>query len=170
MKGRPVAGAIVAPALARGWLGGKGAEVVLLDASLRERDRAPARGGEHGGDGLVGLASRRFGDARSDADLARCGIARRIDMSSAIKYGYLAEGKADIHVRHGRTMAWDIAAGDAILTAAGGAIRRLDGQPLDFSGQGGAFGNPAFVAVSRAALLPKVLAAMREDPQAGSRG
>jgi 3'(2'), 5'-bisphosphate nucleotidase len=42
-------------------------------------------------------------------------------------------------------MEWDIAAGDAVLRAAGGGVRRLDdGQPLGYGKPG--FENPHFVA------------------------
>ena len=45
---------------------------------------------------------------------------------SSIKFCYLAEGKADIYLRNGKTMCWDLAAGIAILKTAGGQIKKLD--------------------------------------------
>ena len=41
-------------------------------------------------------------------------------MDSSIKLCRIAEGAADIYPRHGPTMEWDIAAGQAVLEAAGG--------------------------------------------------
>ena len=45
-----------------------------------------------------------------------------LKIGSSIKFCRLAEGKADIYPRFGRTMEWDTAAGHAILKYAGGSI------------------------------------------------
>ncbi len=45
-----------------------------------------------------------------------------IPIGSSLKFCYLASGKADIYPRFGPTSEWDIAAGDAILRAAGGEV------------------------------------------------
>lgn len=47
-------------------------------------------------------------------------------VGSSLKFCYLAEGRADIYIRNGKTMAWDVAAGIAILKTAGGDIKTLD--------------------------------------------
>ena len=49
-----------------------------------------------------------------------------IRSGSSIKLCYIADGTANIYPRHGTTMEWDIAAGDAILRYAGGRIKTLD--------------------------------------------
>jgi 3'(2'), 5'-bisphosphate nucleotidase len=38
----------------------------------------------------------------------------------------VAEGKADIYYRHGPTMEWDTAAGQAVVQAAGGKVFQGD--------------------------------------------
>lgn len=53
--------------------------------------------------------------------------------SSALKFGLLAEGAADLYPRIGGTCEWDTAAGDAILRALGGGIVTLDGNELAYS-------------------------------------
>lgn len=161
--GRAIAGAIVAPAIRRAWFAGETSFAVSLDDNLvplgkpehihiseRVRPSHPHA-----------LVSRRNGDPRSVAALERCGVSSMIPASSAIKFGMLAEGRADIHIRHGQTMAWDIAAGDAILTAAGGHVRSIDGAPLCYSGEQHGFRNPSFVAVSSTELLAPVLHAVQ---------
>ena len=50
----------------------------------------------------------------------------------------------DRYARFGPTMEWDLAAGDAVLRAAGGGIATLDGAPLRYGKPG--FRNPGFVA------------------------
>jgi len=56
----------------------------------------------------------------------------------------VAEGSADLYPRLGRTMEWDIAAGHAVLRAAGGDVRTLTGEALRYGKPG--FDNPHFVA------------------------
>ena len=43
-----------------------------------------------------------------------------------MKFCLIAEGKADIYIRNGKTMGWDIAAGIAILKTAGCSIRKFN--------------------------------------------
>ena len=63
---------------------------------------------------------------------------------SSLKFCRIAEGVADLYPRLGRTMEWDIAAGHAIVNAAGGSVETLDGEPLVYGKPG--FENPHVVA------------------------
>ena len=65
-------------------------------------------------------------------------------IGSSLKLCLVAAGEADLYPRFGRTMEWDIAAGHAVLAAAGGAVTDLAGAPLGYGKPG--FDNPAFVA------------------------
>ena len=58
----------------------------------------------------------------------------------------LAAGEADIYPRFGLTCEWDIAAGHAILLAAGGDICHLDGTTFTYGKSVEGFLNPGFVA------------------------
>ena len=51
-----------------------------------------------------------------------------LKIGSSIKFCRLAEGKADIYPRFGRTMEWDTAAGHAILKYAGGSLIDINTQ------------------------------------------
>ena len=53
--------------------------------------------------------------------------------SSSIKFCKLAEGKADIYPRLQSINKWDIAAGDAILTAAGGNLYNHNGKKFQYN-------------------------------------
>ncbi len=64
--------------------------------------------------------------------------------SSARKLGLIAHGQYDMYPRFGPTYEWDIGAGHAILRAAGGSIKTLDGQELTYGKD--KFLNPFFVA------------------------
>ncbi|MCE3255651.1 MAG: cysQ [Rickettsiaceae bacterium] len=48
--------------------------------------------------------------------------------SSSLKFLYLIEGRVDLYLHLRRSMEWDIAAGHALLLAAGGKIEDLDGE------------------------------------------
>jgi len=147
-RGRPIAGAVYAPALARLWFAGErafaceaavGADLPIPDAWRRLATRAaPA--------GLVALASRSHGDAETEAFLAGLPISERRSAGSSLKFCLIAEGAADVYPRFGPTMEWDTAAGDAVLRAAGGATLTIDGGPLDYGKLARGLRNGAFVA------------------------
>ena len=67
-----------------------------------------------------------------------------VPAGSSLKFCLLAAGEADIYARAGRTMEWDVAAGHAVLNAAGGSVTLWDGQPFRYGKPG--FENPPFVA------------------------
>ena len=96
------------------------------------------------GDALVVIASRSHRDAETSRYLERFEIAEIVSAGSSLKFCRIAEGAADLYPRLGRTMEWDVAAGHAILSAAGGSVETLDGTPLTYGKPG--FDNPHFVA------------------------
>ena len=53
-----------------------------------------------------------------------------VSRGSALKFCALAAGEADFYPRFGPTWEWDTAAGQAIVTAAGGVMVALDGNPF----------------------------------------
>ena len=144
--GLPVLGVVFAPAL--GGAGGRlfagatgqGAWVEDGQGQRAIRCRAPPA------EGLTVLASRSHSNATAlQAFLSGRRVARLTNAGSSIKLCLLAEGKADLYPRHGRTMEWDIAAGHAVLVAAGGNVLTLDGHgPLGYGKPG--FENPNFFA------------------------
>ncbi len=69
-----------------------------------------------------------------------------MDCGSSVKFCRIAEGKADVYPRLGRTSEWDIAAGDAVLTAAGGIVLSLDGTPVRYGQVARDLKVPSFVA------------------------
>jgi 3'(2'), 5'-bisphosphate nucleotidase len=92
----------------------------------------------------IAVASRSHGDAKTDTWLSEAGVGECVRAGSSAKFCVLACGKADLYPRFGRTMEWDIAAGHAILAAAGGSVQTLDGAPFLYAKPG--FENPAFIA------------------------
>ena len=96
------------------------------------------------GAGLTAIISRSHHDHRTRDYLKQINIAESLVSGSSLKLCKIAEGNADLYPRFGRTMEWDIAAGHAILIAAGGSIRTLDETPLRYGKPG--FYNPDFIA------------------------
>jgi 3'(2'), 5'-bisphosphate nucleotidase len=143
--GAPIAGFIAAPALGLLYRGmvGSGAERLGLDpavAPVAIRCRpAPARG-------LVAAVSRSHLDRNSEAFLARLAVSERITCGSALKLCRIAEGVADVYPRLAPTSEWDIAAGHAIVTAAGGIVTTPSGAPLNYGRAEQDFKIPGFVA------------------------
>ena len=140
-EGRPVLGVVGAPALGRLFAGVVGQGAWVEDGGVRRAIGVRAVPDE----GLTVVASRSHGDAAAlDAFLAGRRVARLAQAGSSLKLCLLAAGEADLYPRLGRTMEWDIAAGHAVLAAAGGQVCTLDGQPLVYGKPG--FENPHFVA------------------------
>lgn len=113
-----------------------------------EDGKRPITTREAPADGLTVVASRSHRTAETDEYISKFKVADLVSAGSSLKLCLLAEGKADLYPRLGRTMEWDIGAGQAILEAAGGVVETLDGAPLGYGKDG--HDNPYFVAKGRA--------------------
>jgi 3'(2'), 5'-bisphosphate nucleotidase len=148
--GEPVFGCVYAPALEALYLGERGGGAWLAKiapggtsaASLFQPIKARARGPK----GLAALVSRSSLDAGTLAYLDTLPVVERIGMGSSLKFCLIAEGKADVYPRMQRVMEWDIAAGHAVLAAAGGRVVGVDGAPVRYGQAGQGFQAPMFVA------------------------
>lgn len=78
----------------------------------------------------VVLGSRSHANPRTVAYFEMLGEHEQTSRGSALKFCAVAEGSADLYPRLGPTSEWDTAAGEAIVTAAGGKVRMPDGKPL----------------------------------------
>jgi 3'(2'), 5'-bisphosphate nucleotidase len=99
----------------------------------------------------VAIVSRSHLDAPTQAFLARLPAHERLASGSAIKLCRVAEGGADVYPRLGRVHQWDVAAGEAILTAAGGRVSSAQGGALQYGATAPHFLVPGFVAWGDAA-------------------
>jgi len=139
--GRPVLGVVYAPALDQVWAGGPGLGSWTEQGGSRRAiscRQPPAAG-------LTVVASRSHGDAEAlAAFLAGRSVAATCSVGSSLKLCHVAEGRADVYPRLGRTMEWDIAAGHAVVLGAGGRVECLDGSTLTYGKPG--FENPHFAA------------------------
>jgi len=147
--GTPIIGIIAAPATDMAWRGivGRSAERLTLAGhgertTIRTRPRSARP---------VIMISRSHLDADTQAYLAGVAQASSVTCGSSIKFCRIAEGNADVYPRLAPTHDWDVAAGHALVLAAGGDVRAADGSPL-------VYGTPK-------RLIPDFIA--RGDPRRG---
>ncbi|MFB9261721.1 3'(2'),5'-bisphosphate nucleotidase CysQ [Bradyrhizobium erythrophlei] len=133
--GAPLLGIVAAPALGLIWRGivGRGAERLTLHngavaraAPIKTRPCPPR------GQPWIVAVSRSHGDDRTEGFIAARGGAERSVLGSAVKFGRVAEGEVDIYPRLSPTCEWDVAAGHAVVTAAGGKVTDSNGAALHF--------------------------------------
>jgi 3'(2'), 5'-bisphosphate nucleotidase len=126
----PILGIITGPAYELTWRGivGHGADRIALadskglaPSAIRTRSRP---------DKPAVMVSRSHLDAQTEAYLVGVSHGMLLACGSSIKFCRLAEGSADLYPRLAPTHDWDIAAGHAILKAAGGHVTAPDGSPL----------------------------------------
>ncbi len=150
-RGAPVMGVVYAPAFARLFSGADGrarewrwpatqdaAALAFADATTIAARRAP--------EGPVALWSRSHGTHREDEYRSLYDIGPARILGSSLKFCLIAAGEADLYPRHGTTMEWDTAAGQAVLEAAGGSVSDLFGKRLAYGKTSDRYANPSFVA------------------------
>ena len=137
--GVPVEGVVHAPAVPVTYFTKGGATHIIENG----HDARPVTVRSPNADGLVAVVSRSHYSAETDDFLADYTVKAARAAGSSLKFGLVASGAADLYPRLGRTMEWDTAAGHAVVLAAGGSVRTLDGEPLRYGKPG--FENPHFV-------------------------
>lgn len=161
---RPIAAALAAPG--RIWIAGRETRRATIDtmaatgtvaaAGADAPDWTPARARRVPANGIVALVSRRHGDHATEACLATLPVAARRAASSALKFGLIASGEADLYLRFGPTMEWDTAAGDHLVTAAGGLVIDASGRPPHYGQAGRRYLNGPFAAMGDASLAGRI--------------
>lgn len=156
-QSRPIAATIVAPEEKTLWIAGETARKSSIKNPVSDSKiwssihcrKVPEEGG-------IALTSRNRKDDIAEKLMAQLPVYERKAASSAIKFGWIAEGKADIYIRSRPTMEWDIAAGDLILLKAGGGLYNDQGEAYHY-GVRKSFLNGTFVALGDPSLTSKIL-------------
>ena len=153
--GVPEIGVVFAPCTGRFFSGRPGrAESLEIDDDYQIVGRQ-AVSVRTGVTPLTIVASRSHNTPETDAYIRDLGVAELVSVGSSLKFCLVAAAEADVYPRFGRTMEWDTAAGDAVLRAAGGMTRTLDGQPLLYGKRKQSddedFANPHFIASGKSA-------------------
>jgi 3'(2'), 5'-bisphosphate nucleotidase len=126
---------------------GRGAERLTLAPGAptgAASERTAIRGRPRPARGLIALRSRFHHAPETDVFLDRLPDVQRAIVGSSVKFCRLAEGEADLYARMSPMSEWDIAAGHAVLSAAGGVMTMTDGKPLLYGRPG--FKVPGFIA------------------------
>jgi len=147
--GTPLTGIIAAPATDMAWRGivGRGAERLTLTG---QSERTAIRTRPCSARPVI-MVSRSHLDPDTQAYLAGVAQASSVTCGSSIKFCRIAEGSADLYPRLAPPHDWDVAAGHALVLAAGGDVRAANGSPL-------VYGTPK-------RLIPDFIA--RGDPRLG---
>ncbi|MGB6535749.1 MAG: 3'(2'),5'-bisphosphate nucleotidase CysQ [Xanthobacteraceae bacterium] len=139
MTGRfPQLGVIAAPALGLIWRGilSRGSERMAFAADGKIMPASPIHTRPLPQRECVVVVSRSHTDARTQAYVDALPQARAMACGSALKFCRIAEGLADLYPRLAPTRDWDVAAGHAIVEAAGGRVLAPDGAALRYGTAG----------------------------------
>lgn len=130
-SGRPVLGVVHIPVSDTMYSGAPG------HGAWREtgdRPAVPIGVQRHASPTLRVLGSRSHGSPKLLARIARLGPHEFLPAGSSIKLCLVADGSADLYPRLGGSNEWDIAAGQAVVEAAGGQVVSLeDGLALRYN-------------------------------------
>jgi 3'(2'), 5'-bisphosphate nucleotidase len=154
--GIPIAGIIAAPARGLLWRGIVGGTAERLHLRLgagqaKAYGRMPIHTRPAPGR-LTVATSRSHLDEATEDFLARLPLAKRYLCGSSVKFCYLAQGEADVYPRLSPTREWDVAAGYAILVAAGGAVINPQRGQLQFGRMAEKFLVSGFIALGDPAI------------------
>jgi 3'(2'), 5'-bisphosphate nucleotidase len=151
----PSLGVVYAPVERRLYAGDVAAGVAwtaLVDDAGAIGERQPLAIRPAPAAGLFVVASRSHNSPATERYLAGFPVAERVSRGSSLKICMVAAGEADLYPRLAPTCEWDIAAGDAVLRAAGGTLSAPDGTPMRYGKP--RFFNPGFVAAGDVAAPP----------------
>lgn len=149
-NGVPVMGVVYAPALDRLFVAESRFSAWQATAKPggavpASADRAPLRIRRAPDAGLTAIASKSHRSDETNAFLDTQPVANIISAGSSLKFCLIAAGEADLYPRHGRTMEWDTAAGQAVAEAAGARVTETDGAPLLYGKTARGYDNPHFI-------------------------
>ena len=115
-QGEPVLGVVAAPALETVYVAARGC------GGWRRINGSPPERLQHSAarpSVLRVVESRSHPSPDLEAYLATLGRIERVRIGSSLKFCLVAEGTADLYPRFGRTMEWDVAAGDCVYRHSG---------------------------------------------------
>jgi 3'(2'),5'-bisphosphate nucleotidase len=142
--GLPVSGVVLSPVGGELYLGEPGRALRgvydMKTGDMREPLRPISASVQRPAQGWRVVTSRHSGkNSKTNNFMAALGGATPAYASSSIKFCRLAEGKADLYPRFGSVNEWDVAAGHAVLAAAGGDVMHLNGEALRYGARNGVF-------------------------------
>ncbi len=129
-SGVPVLGVVHAPALNLTYYGAKNLGVFK---KVIGKKAVPISVSDDRSRVLKIAGSLSHGKEALEAFLKKIGPHELVRMGSSLKLCLVAEGAVDFYPRFGRTMEWDTAAAQAIVTEAGGSVTDASGKSLQYN-------------------------------------
>ena len=145
VSGEPILGVVHAPALQQTYYGTQG-ERAFRKAADGSREAITVRHSSSGQQLRV-VASRLHRSPALERFLNQLDDVEKLTAGSALKFCWIADGRADLYPRFGATMEWDTAAGQCIVEAAGGCVTDLRGAQLHYNKPN--LRSPSFMAMAR---------------------
>jgi 3'(2'), 5'-bisphosphate nucleotidase len=129
-NGLPIVGVVFVPAKDELYLGDitKGCRKVTARSDTDLHIDAPTPSAP-----IRIVQSRSHPSAELDAFIRRLPESLSVHRGSSLKFCSVAAGEADIYARLAPTWEWDTAAGQAVVTAAGGVVADLTGDRLTYN-------------------------------------
>jgi 3'(2'), 5'-bisphosphate nucleotidase len=111
---------------------------------LENNKETPLHGPAGKDNGLIAVRSRSHASPEENGIFTQYLVSDYISVGSSLKFCMVAEGKADLYYRHGPTMEWDTAAGQAIVEETGCKMINIDSNQR-FSYNKQSLLNPGFI-------------------------
>lgn len=138
----PELGIVHAPALNKTYLGSLEEGAFRQSKEGIERIRVNSKKSNR-----VAVRSKSHSSPEEESVLNKYEVTECMSVGSSLKFCLVSEGTADLYYRHGPTMEWDIAAGHAVVKAAGGHIFQKTG-PKHFQFNKESLLNDSFLCLS----------------------
>jgi 3'(2'), 5'-bisphosphate nucleotidase len=126
-NGRSIAGFIYTPVSNDLYYGIEGIGAFKINGDKKEKIAVNSKVNNR-----IAVRSKSHASEQEEEVLSNYNVIDSISVGSSLKFCMVAEGKADIYYRHGPTMEWDTAAGQAVVNAAGGKVLKDIG-PEEFT-------------------------------------
>ncbi len=115
---QPVLGVVYAPAIDTLYIGELESGAWMQQGGEAKKDIQVNKKNA----GRIAVRSKSHAAPEEEEILQKFDVTDTISVGSSLKFCMVAEGKADVYYRHGPTMEWDTAAGQAVVEAAGGSV------------------------------------------------
>lgn len=88
---------------------------------------------KEGGKRITAVGSRSHSSQEEADVMTKYKVEETLAVGSSLKFCMVADASADLYYRHGPTMEWDTAAGQAVVEAAGGKVLLPDGKRFRYN-------------------------------------
>jgi 3'(2'), 5'-bisphosphate nucleotidase len=139
---KPVLGVIYVPVSATAYYGEKGKGAFKKADGKIETLRVSGKKSD-----WTAVGSSSHSSPEEELILKKYPVKRSIAIGSSLKFCLLAEGKAEIYYRHGPTMEWDTAAGQAIVECSGGYVFDMNELPFLYNKE--SLVNGSFICITK---------------------